>query len=109
MTILRSVLTGSVTTYTITFVTSTSTGAPIETLVANGDSVDIAEMKSRVTYDTNVNGNVKLEDFRFLSERILDPQTIVVEKDGVKYRIKATKKGGLNNKVFGYTYSCVLY
>lgn len=109
MSILRSVFSGTITIYSLSYTTSNDTGEPLEVLTATGETADIAEMKSRVTYSVGVMGNIKVEDFRFLCERDYNPQTTVIEKDGVRYRIKAKQRAGLNNKTFGFTYSCILY
>lgn len=109
MSILRSVFSGILKVYNITYVTSTSTGQPLETLVDSGTSIDYSEMKQRFTFSVKVQGNFPIEDFRFLSETNLDVQTNIVEKEGVKYRLKSKLKKSLNNKVFGYEYSCELY
>lgn len=109
MSILRPVFNGTARVYSLSFTTSTSTGQPLETLTDTGQIISIAEMKIKMAYDVQVGGNIKLYDYRFLSERSLDIQLNIIEVNGIKYRLLTSSVVGLNTKIFGYIYTCSLY
>ena len=109
MSILRPAFNGIITIYTIDVSTSTVTGAPIETLQNTGLIYDIVKMKEKVSFDVTINGNIRVEDFRFLCEKELDVQTTIVENDGIKYRLKNRVRQGINSKTFAWLYTAIKY
>lgn len=109
MTILRSVLTNTALVYTIDLSSKDALGQPIESLVSTGIQIDISNLEEKHVYDIQMQGNIKLSQFKFLSEYELNIQTNIIETDSIKYRLLTRKKAQLNNKIFGYTYTCSFY